>query len=382
MKLYSNFLNYYLLCERHNNVQQSVNKNVKVIMKSLVKDFKEKLGDKLIEKFGQLKTDYEFLVAGLSYLSDYAQNKNRAVQFVYKNDAVEVTIRSHSAKAKVLIILALECDGVHGRFSHDNGPEIEIQLDMIKLTSGSKLSEQVSIIRRLQTYLAHELMHCYQYLSKQNFIDNEVTEASEAIPHSFSFLVYYLALNEVEAVLMAAYTQFKRMKRSNITYLNHLLRLIDFNISTVDNDIDDNQLTPQYLSEKYKKASDLNDLFVLDYFLGIMAPKTRFYQLCKKDPNYESYVSALNLDELKERNKIIEQIYHFLEEKFSDKEYQYLPQAFYLISNNESLNKLCSSTEYAKEVYKKITNGEFAEQDVAYDEEEDTVVYGRPDLNN
>ena len=375
MQLYNSFLNYYLLCEKHGNVKQSVHGNVKTIIKSIAQDFKTKLGQNIVKKFGNLRTDYEYLVAGLNYLSDYAQSKGRATQYVFKKD-IDIKIRSYSHKVTVLIMLALDCDGVHGQFTHDDD-----NLDMIKLSS-DKLYEQVSVIRRLTSYLSHELMHCYQYLSKQNFIDNEVTEASESIPNSFSFLLYYLASNEVEAVLMSAYTQLKRMKRSNITYLNHLLRLIDFNISTVDNEIDDNKLTPQYLSEKYKKANDLNDLFVLEYFLGVMLPKTRFYSLCKSDQNYQNYISILNLGDLKTRYKIIEQIYSFLENKFSDKEYNYLPQAFYLISNKDSLNKLCSSTKYAQDIYQKITNGNFIEQDSAYDEEEDTIVYGRPDLNH
>ena len=382
MKLYQSFLDYYLLCEKHGNVSQSVNGNVKLIIKSIVKDFKEKLGKQLSKKYKDLRTDYDYLVAGLSYLSKYAQSKSKATQFVFKKD-VDIKIRSYSSKVTILVLLALECDGVHGQFTHDNGNlEIDIQLDMIKLANDTKLHDQVGIIRRLQSYLAHELMHCYQYLSKTNFIDNENTEASENIPNSFSFLLYYLSSNEVEAVAMSAFSQLKRMKRSNVSYLNHLLRLIDFNISTVDNKIDDNQLTPQYLSEKYKKADDLNDLFVLDYFLGVMIPKTRFYSLCKNDQTYTDYISTLDIVDLKERNKLIEQIYSFLEDKFKDKEYNYLPQAFYLISNKDSLNKICSSTEYAKEVYQKITSGNFVDQDTTYDEEEDTIVYGRPDFNN
>ena len=68
-----NFLNYFYLVERHDNVATSVNKNVKNIIKALVEDFKTKLKKNLTEVYGNLVTDYEYVVGGLTYYNMYSK---------------------------------------------------------------------------------------------------------------------------------------------------------------------------------------------------------------------------------------------------------------------------------------------------------------------
>lgn len=375
------FLDYYLLCERHNNVSASVNQNVKLIIKALVKSLKKNLGEKLTKSYGQISTDYEYIVAGLDYLSKYAKQKNREVQLVFEKD-IDVKIKYYTKNVHVLITLVDGDDGIHGDFSYEGKkPEINIQLSMFDIESNEKLYKFVGIIRNLQNYLAHELMHCYQYLSKSNFIEKEHTLASEKIPNSFSFIKYYLESNEAESVMISAYTQFKRQKRNNVSYLKCLLRIIDFAISPIKNELDNNNLNPIYLDKKYKEAKDLDDAFILRCFLGFLLPKSRFYSLCSTDEDYLQYVSKLNVDNLKQRKHLIDKIYDLLEEKFLDEAYSYIPQAFYLIADKESLNKLCTSNQYAKSVYDRILNADFTDSDNVYDEEEDTVVHGRPDMD-
>lgn len=377
------FLSYYLLCERHNNVSYSVNHNVALIIKSIAKHFRDNLADELAEICEDLRTDYDYLFAGLYYLKVVAEENKRNVQLVFRRN-IDFKVKSFVQKVKVTILLVDENDGVHGMFDYNNGdvPEINIQLEMRDIPDSDEHSIQYAFIRKFQIYLSHELMHCYQYLSKNNFIERENTEASEAIPNSFSYIVYFLSHNEIESNLMSAWSQYKNGRKKGMTFCNQILRILDFYISDKETGADKNHYTPQYLHQKYIEADDLNDLFCLDYILGVYIPQSRYYNACKQDENYVKYLSTLNANDLKERLKTLEEIYNFLEEKFSDKNYHHIPQAFYAISNKESLNKLCTSTEYTQSIKSKIANDDFADDDNVYDEEEDTIVYGRPDLDH
>lgn len=348
----------------------------------MVKFFQVKYKEQLNEMFEDLRTDYDWILAGLYYFKSIAEMQNRNVVRVFQQE-VDIKIKSFKTKANVTILLVDEAENMHGMFDYEGKiPQIAIQLEMRDIPDSDNEEDQHSLIRKFQVYLSHELMHCYQYLSKNNFIERENTSASEAIPYSFSYLVYFLSSNEIESNAMSAQSQFKKGKKQGVTFCNQLLRIIDFHISDKENMIDKLHLTPQYLAEKYKKFNDLNDLLCLDYILGVFIPSSRFAGLCKMDKNYVKYIATLNVSDLKKRMQIIEQIYNFLEEKFSDKNYQHLPQAFYLISNKDSLNKICSSTDYASQVYEKIIDGNFTDNDRIYDEEEDTIVYGRPDIGN
>lgn len=375
-----NFLNYFYLVERHDNVATSVNKNVKNIIKALVEDFKTKLKKNLTEVYGNLVTDYEYVVGGLTYLTDYAIANNREVQYVFEK-IVDIKIKHYRKQVKVLITLAKECNGIHGEFNHENEnlPEINIQLDFIEIKEKQDFYRYKGVIRMLQSYLAHELMHCYQYLSKNNYEVGKINQSGDKIPNSFSYIPYYLKSSEIESKLMSAFSQFKRDKKHS--FFAHLMRLLDYDLSTSDNTRNDLDLTPEYLKNKYTKLNDLNDLFVFDYVLGVFLPKSRFYSLCSNDKSYRNYLKTLDIDDLKRRKIIIDKIYDLLEEKFLDENYSHIQHAFFLVGNKQSLNKLCSSTKYTSSVYQKILNENFVDDDKIYDEEEDTVVYGREKLN-
>ena len=350
-------------------------------MKSMIKSFKEGLGEELREMCEDLRTDYDYLSAGLYYLRSYTEQAGENKQLVF-DDIIEFKVRSSKQKVRIIILLVDESEGIHGNFDYEGKiPTVAIQLEMSEIPDSDDRNDQQYLIRKFQTYLAHELMHAYQYFSKNNFIERENTEASEAIPNSFSYIIYFLSHNEIESNLMGAFSQYKKGKRNDMTFCNQLLRTIDFLISDKETGVDKNHYTPQYLHEKYTKVNDLNDLFCLDYILGVYIPHSRFYKFCVQDKDYKEYVSSLNIKDLKARMNILEEIYNILEEKFGDKSYQYLPQAFHLVSNKESLNKLCTSTEYAEAIKKRITDKDFTDKDNVYDEEEDTVVYGRPDLS-
>lgn len=377
------FLDYWMICERHSNVSQSINQNVKTIMKSMVEKFKEDFGQELTNLYGQITTDYEYLVGGLAYLSEYAKKKQRNAQFVFKK-TIKVRIKNFSQLINVLVILVDETDGVNGEISYDKDiPEISIQIKMFELNKNEKLYSKTSIIRRLQINFSHELMHCYQYLSKNNYTKTkEPTLAVEKIPNSFSYIVYYLNKSEMESVLMSAFTQYKRLKRKEVGFIKCLLRIIDFGISPIENDLKPDNLNPEYLDKKYRKANDLDDLFLLRYFLGVAVPKSRFYVLCSNDKEYRKYIESLDIKDLEKRKEIIDKTYNLLEEKFLDKNYTHIPQAFYLVGNKESLNKLCTNTKYTQLVYDKIYEENFFESDGIYDEEEDTIIHGREELEN
>ena len=376
----SSFLSYYLLTERHANVSQAVNNNVKLILKELANEFRTKY-KKILDKICKgLSTEYDWILAGFYMFKQFMLQDEKDAELLFEKE-IQMKVKNYTKKMKIGILLVDESEGIHGAFIPEDN-EINVQLDFNEVPESEDRVVQNSIIRKLQVYLAHELMHAYQYISQHNFVKPRPrTDASEAIPHSFSYIVYFLSSEEIEANLMSAFSQFKKHRKEGITYCNQLLRLIDFNISTVDNGEDKNHFTPQILQKKYKDADDLNDLFCLDYILGVYLPKSRFYTWVKNDRNYQLYVRKLDVDNLEARMNVIDEIYNFLEEKFHDNKYDHLGQAFHLVANFDSLNKMYSSTEFARSIQKKIENNDFTDEDAVYDEEEDTVVYGRPDLD-
>lgn len=371
---------YDILCERHNNVSASINNNVRLIIKELVADLKEKLGPTLERDYGQISTDYEYVIAGLNWLSFYAHEKNRKTQYVFSKK-LDIKIKNNSRPVEVTIMLADDCDGVHGMFTHDNDKlEIWIQMEMIDLDSPEGLYNNVGIVRMLQTYLGHELMHCYQYITKNNYNLKQYSLAAEAIPKKFSYLYYFLQSNELEAVAMSAYTQYRRLKRRGWTYLVCLLRTMDFALSNLDHKRANKRLTPQYLRRKYINGGEDENFFILKYMLAIYIPQSRFYVLCSNDKNYKSFVALLKKKNIETRKNLIDKIYNFLEKILKSKNpYNYLKQAFYLVGNSESFSNICKSTNYTMDAYNKMTTKNFSTADAVYDEEEDTVTHGRPD---
>ena len=357
-----------------------MNNNVKLILKELANEFRTKYRDILEEMCEGLTTEYDWILAGFYMFKQVMERDKKDVEFLFEKE-IQMKVKNYTRKMKIGILLVDEAEGIHGAFLPDDN-EINIQLEFSEVPESDDRVVQNSIIRKLQVYLAHELMHAYQYISQHNFVKPRArTDASEAIPHSFSYIVYFLSSEEIEANLMGAFSQFKKHRKEGITYCNQLLRLIDFNVSTVDNGEDKNHFTPQILQKKYKEADDLNDLFCLDYILGVYLPKSRFYTWVKNDKDYLSYARELDVDDLEVRMSVINEIYNFLEEKFHDDKYGHLAQAFHLVANFQSLNKICSSTEFARSIQKKIEANDFTDKDAVYDEEEDTVVYGRPDLD-
>ena len=380
MRYSESFLDYYLLCERHNNVSASVNQNVKKITKDLADSFRTNLAPNLKATFGKLSTDYEYIVAGLLWLSNYAKSKNKKVQFVFSEE-VDVKIKKYSTPVKVTVQMAEEAEGIRGFFDGESDPpELSIQLDMYDFEPDAPLYQFKGLIREFQTYLSHELMHCYQYLSKQNYSPTENTLATEKIPHRFSYLVYILKYSEIEAVLMSAYNQYRRLKHEGWSYLTCLLRVLDYTISSEDNTIPNKELTPDYLTWKYMQYDAFDDNFILKYVLACALPKTRFYSLCASDKVYQKYAKGVSVRRTSTIKKYIDKIYDLLIAAYNSKTYQWIRQAFFLVGNTESLKSICRSDRKSMVAYSRIRYKNFDTSDKVYDEEEDTIVaHGRPD---
>lgn len=349
-------------------------------MRELATDLREKLGKTLERDYGHLKSDYEYIIAGLNWLSFYAHKKGRDTQFVF-GKTLDIKIRKVAYPVDFTIMLADETDGVHGIFTYKKDKmQIGIQMEMVDLDSPNQLYNYVGIIRMLQSYLGHELMHCYQYISKINHREKAYSLAADKIPQNFSYLYYFLQPNELEAVAMSAYTQYRRLKKRGWSYLTCLLRTLDYTLSSIDNKIENKDLTPFYLTQKYILGGEFENLFLMKYMLGVYIPRSRFYSLCEKDENYETFVDKLKTTTIVKRKLFIDKIYEFLENILDTAApYRYIKQAFYLIGNTISLGNICKSTEYAIVAYKRIATTDFSDKDKTYDEEEDTVVHGRPD---
>lgn len=375
-----NFKRYFVLNERHNNVADDINKNVKLFVKELANHFKTEYSPIIYSTFDNINTDYQYIIAGLSLISDYALRNKKDSYLIY-NKNFDIKIKNRKVTLPIDIQLIVDNDeAVKGSFSLDKNeqnPRISIQLDTIELYENS-INKSTYIVRTLINTLSHEVNHCYQWLSKKNYNKGEV-QMMKTLPKGFSFLVYYIKQSEIESVCSSAYSLYKN-KGKKIPYLNVLLRLIDFSLSSVDNDIDDYKLTLNYLSKKYNKLHDFDDLFVLKYFIGCALPKTRYYKLVADNNSFKAFVQSLNRNDLNKLADTLDEIYSFVDDKASDKSFN-TAAAFNLLKQKDSLKHLLSSSKNAKDVLNQIKNNDFDSIDTTiYDEEEDEVIKGRPDI--
>lgn len=381
------FKNYFQLNERQNNIANSINTNIKSIIKLLIDNFKAGLDSEIKNKFKGIKTDYEYLYAALYIASEYAI-ENKQSTLIFFNKIVDIKFRNQSIKLPIKLNIALDKEGaIDAEFSVDaneKNPEINVYIDPIDLTSDIKI--KVSIIRRLINDLSHELNHCYQWLSKKTYTKGKVASNVDNIP-GFSSLVYYTMQSEIESICSSAYAIYKS-KGKKISFLNMILRFIDHSISSIDNQDEDDPnynplfdyyLTTDFLTNKYKKHNDYDDLFVMQYWLACALPETRYYKLVANDLQYKKFIKSINVKELKQIVKIIYEIYNIVEKRFLDEEYNSVA-AYNFIRKKNTRNKLVSSVANAKIILDKIKNNKFTDKDAIQDEEEDEVIKGRPDL--
>lgn len=381
------FKNYYQLNERQNDIANSVNTNVKAIIKSLLNDFKAKLDNNIKAQFKDIKTDYEYLYAGLYITSNKALDNNKN-NYIFFNKPIDIKFRNRTIKLPIKFIIALDKEGaVDGAFTTDTNeenPEIDIYIDPIDLTSDIK--NKVSIIRSLANDLSHELNHCYQWLSKNTYTKGKAELAVDNIP-GFSSLVYYTTQSEIESICSSAYTIYKS-KGKKVSFFNILLRFIDHAISPIENQEEDDpnydplfdyKLTTDFLTNKYKKHNDYDDLFVMQYWLGCALLETRYYKLIASDSRYKEYIKAINKKELKQIVEIIHEIYNIIEKRFLDKTYN-AQAAYNTMRKKKTILQLVSSIDNAKSILDKIKNNRFTQDEYISDEEEDEIIKGRPDL--
>lgn len=381
------FKNYFQLNERQNDIANSVNTNVKAIIKMLVNEIKAKLDNDIKSQFKDIKTEYEYLYAGLYIISNQALDDNKK-ELAFFNKSVDIKFRNRTIKLPIKFIIAVDKEGaVDGAFTTDENeqnPEIDIFIDPVDLTSD--IRNKVSIIRSISNDLSHELNHCYQWLSKKTYTKGKIASNADNIP-GFSSLVYYTTQSEIESICSSAYTIYKS-KGKEVPFLNMILRFIDHAISPVENQDDDDpnydplfdyKLTTEFLTKKYKKLKDLDDLFVMRYWLVCALPETRYYKLVASDSRYKEFVKSINIKELKQIVEIIHEIYNIIEERFLDKEYN-ATAAYTLMRKKSTRNELVSSVDKAKAILYRIKNNKFVSNDTIQDEEEDEVVKGRPDL--
>ena len=362
------------LNERHNNVANDINSNVKRFLKHFVSFIKNRHGEIIEDEYTEIKTDYDYIIACLQLASGAVieRNLNELVLFSTK---FNVSIRNRSIELPITITIHNDDNqSISGGFSIDeneNDPQIDLFVYAKSFENSSIEQCRVYVLKLVKT-LSHELAHCYQYLSKENYEKGEARESQ--IPQGFSYIIYYIKQPEIEAECSAAYTYWKKRKKS-LNYVNSLCRTIDFSLSPSDNDISDDELTPTYLQKKYTKNEEISNLFMLNYFLAEGIKNTRYYKLVANDESYKKAVNNIKNVDYKEMRSILNDIYDTIENKFEDPNFD-TATAYWLVSSKKSLGLLLSSMEYALNVLDQVKANEF-DSVVQADEEEDTIVHGR-----
>lgn len=374
------FKQRFYLNERHNNIANDIKNITSKVIRDFADYFKSNIGNDIQanrDKVGLRRTgsttDYECIIIALKLAAEYMQEIGSRTLDLY-NKEFNFQFRNRSIKVPVNIVLSNEDDNIiSGGFSVDedeNNPEIKIYIDAIEVDN--KESRQcVDIVTNLIKTISHEVTHCYQYLSKTNYIKGKSKESS--LPEAFSYIIYYLQQNEIEAVLTSAFAVYKN-KKNKINYFQSLLRSIDFAISETENDISSLKLNCQYLANKYKKHEEYSNLFMFNYIMKYGIKDSRFYQLVISNKDYKEYVSTLSSD-IKEIKSIIDEIYKVAEEKFLDEDYD-TAGIYWLLRSKKTMKLMLSSVNGAKQVLEQVKSDNVGS---AQDEEEDEIVHGRPE---
>lgn len=364
-----------LLTERHNNVANDINSNVKRLLKDFVAHIKETYGEIIEEEYDDVKTDYDYIVACIQLASHAVLEKNRKELPIFSTN-FEVSIRNRKTTLPVIIVAHNEKDKtIAGGFSTDDNeddPEIVIYLCAHNIVN-TNIEQGRKIVNNLVKTLSHEITHCYQWMSKSNYQKGEAAES--VLPQGFSYVVYYIKQSEIEAVCSSAYSYYKKRKKS-MSYMNALCRVIDFALSEKDNDISDDELTPTYLQKKYKKNDEVSNEFMFNYFMSAGVTKTRYYKLIASESDYKEAVSNTEDTDHEEIKNVLDDIFSIASKQFDSNPDFNAGTAYWLLSNKESARKLYTSLDYALSVLDQIKTNDFGDTEVV-DEEEDNVVHGR-----
>lgn len=367
------------LDERHNNVSMDINSNVKRLIKEFVSYIKQNYGEVIAEEYDDIRTDYDYITACIQLASQAVIEKNLGSIDLYVTD-FNVEIRNRSLELPIVIIVQNgDNNTISGGFSTDENeeqPEIVIYINANNV-SITDIEQGRNVVMNLIKTFSHEIAHCYQYISKQNYVKGEASSSN--VPQGISYVVYYLKQNEIEAVCSSAFSVYKSRKQK-MSYLNSLCRTIDFALSETDNRISDNDLTPTYLQKKYQKHSENANLFMLNYFLKEGIKNTRYYKLVSNEEDYKEAVNSLKDIEYDELKSVIDDIFDELVKHSEDEDYD-TASAYWLVSSKKSTAKLYTSLEYALGVLDQIKWDDPDDPFIgdAPDEEEDCVVHGRED---
>lgn len=367
------------LNERHNNVSMDINSNVKRLIKEFVSYIKQNYGEVITEEYADIKTDYDYITACIQLASQAVIEKNLGSIDLYITD-FDIKIRNRSLELPIVIIVQNgDNNTISGGFSTDeneNDPEIVIYINANNV-SITDIKQGRNVVMNLIKTFSHEIAHCYQYISKQNYVKGEASSSN--VPQGISYVVYYLKQNEIEAVCSSAFSVYKSRKQK-MSYLNALCRTIDFALSETDNRISDNDLTPTYLQKKYQKHSENANLFMLNYFLKEGIKNTRYYKLVANEEDYKNAVSSLKDIDYDELKSVIDDIFNELVRHSEDEDYD-TASAYWLVSSKKSTEKLYTSLEYALGVLDQIKWDDPDDPFIgdAPDEEEDCIVHGRED---
>lgn len=375
------FKQRFYLNERHNNIANDIKNITSKVIRDFADYFKSNIGNDIQanrDKIGLRRTgpttDYECIIIALKLAAQYIQKSGGRTLDLY-NKEFNFKFRNRTIKIPVNIILSNEDDNIiSGGFSVDkdeNNPEITVYINAIDVDEYSP-KECIGVVTNIIKTLSHEITHCYQYLSKNNYIKGKSEES--ALPEGFSYIIYYLQPNEIQAVISSAYSIYKA-KKQKLSFLTALLRTIDYGISETDNDISSFKLTCQYLKEKYIKYNEYSNLFMLNYILKYGIKNTTYYKLVSNVKEYREYVKSITGDDLEEIKKILDEIYNTMEDKFLDEDYN-TEGVYYLLRQKSTIKKMLSSINGAKEVLEQVKSGQI---DNISDEEEDQVIHGRPD---
>lgn len=375
------FKSRFLLNERRNNVANEINSNTKRLLKDFANYLKDNLENSIKDNaerigLGDLRqtSDNDFIIVGMKLGAEFLLDNGGRTLDLY-NKEFDIKIRNRRITIPVTISLSnQENNLIGGGFSVDQNeqnPEIAIYIDALEVDMREGRAALNSIVMKLVKSISHEVMHCYQYLSKNNYIKGSAKESQ--VPESFSYIVYYLQQNEIEAVLSSAYSIYKQ-KHKNLTYLQALLLVIDFAISATENEVKSKDITIKHLIDKYTKHKEKANIFMLNYILKIGIKNSRYYSLISRFDEYKKYVATLD-NNLKNIKEIIDEIYNIAEEKFESDDYE-MPAIYWLLRKRSTIYKMVSSEEGARQILEQVKTGKIK---IMAEEEEDEIIYGRPE---